>query len=83
MEIALKEDDFEFMRILGKNELSLGKIREELGTEKSKTQKIFNNLNKRGMIDSRKEGRERLVKLNSNGRYFLAFYLRQLRLRDK
>lgn len=80
MEIALKEKDFEFMKVLKRKEASLGNIREELGIKKSQTQKIFNNLNKRGMINSRKEGRERLVKLNNNGIYFLNFYLRQLQL---
>ncbi len=76
MEIAFKKKDFEFMRILGKKELPLGKIGEELGTEKYETQRIFNNLDKRGMIYSRKEKRQRFVKLNNNGKYFLAFYLR-------
>lgn len=78
--ISLRKKDFEFMRILGNREISLGKIGSKLRLDKYKIQRIFNNLEKADMIISRKEGRRRFVKLNKNGKYFNEFYKRQ---RDK
>ena len=77
MKIAFKEKDFEFLKALKNKELTLKEIGLKLGMIKQYTQGIFKNLEKSGMLESRKEGRNRFVKLNKNGRYFLNFYLRK------
>jgi len=77
--IKLDEKDFEFLRYLADRELTLTQIREELGITKWDIQRVFDNLQKSGMIKSKKEGRERMVKITKNGEYFRDFYLRQKR----
>lgn len=77
MMINLKEREFVFMKILGEKERSLGVIGSEMKLGKFVIQRIFNKLEESGMLDSRKDGRERLVKLNKNGKYFNEFYKRQ------
>ena len=79
MEIVFKKKDFEFLKTLKNKELTLKEIGLKLGMIKQYTQGIFKNLEKSGMLESRKEGRNRFVKLNKNGRYFLNFYLRRKR----
>ena len=77
MMINLKERDFVFMKILGEKELPLGVLGSKMGLHKFSIQRIFNKLEQSGLIDSRKDGRERLVKLNKNGKYFNEFYKKQ------
>lgn len=67
MEIKLKERDFVFMKILGEKELSLGIIGSKMGLNKFVMQRILDKLEKSGLVDSRKDGRERLVKSNKDG----------------
>lgn len=76
-EIKLKKKDFEFMKTLNKDEMALGMIGSRMGLEKYEIQRIFNNLEKLGMLTSRKERRKRFVKLTKNGKYFNDFYKRQ------
>ena len=76
MEIVFKEKDFEFLKTLKNKELTLKEIGSKLKIQKQYIQRIFKNLEKSGMLESRKKGRNRFVKLNKNGRYFLNFYLR-------
>lgn len=82
MEITLKEKDFGFLMYVADRELALKQIREELGITKQEVQRIFDNLQEAGMIRSRKEGRERFVKLTKNGNYFREFYRRQSRRKN-
>ena len=77
IEINLKKKHFKFMKILNSKELSLGMIVSKMGLKKYEIQRIFNSLEKSGMVLSRKQGRKRLVKLNKNGKYFNEFYKRQ------
>ena len=81
IEINLKKKHIKFMKILNSKELSLGVIGSKMGLKKYGTQRIFNSLEKSGMVVSRKQGRKRLVKLNKNGKYFNEFYKRQRRKR--
>lgn len=66
MEIKLKERDFVFMKILGEKELSLGVLGSKMGLNKFVMQRILDKLEKSELINSRKDGRERLVKLNKD-----------------
>lgn len=79
MNITLRKNDFEFLRYLANRELALKQIGEELGITKWEVQRVFDNLQESGMVKSRKEGRERFVKITKNGIYFREFYLRQRR----
>ena len=76
IDLNLKERDFEFMVYLSYKELTLSQIKEKLGITKWEVQRIFNNLNKSGMLISRKEGRKRMVRLSRNGHYFNDWYQR-------
>ena len=75
-DLNLKKRDFEFMKVVGKETLSLGYIKQKMKLEKYEIQRIFNNLARAGMVDSKKVGRIRVIKLNKNGHYFRDWYQR-------
>ena len=76
MNLNLKKNDFEFMKILGDQKLILSQSSKKLVITQWMVQRIYNNLNECGMLKSKKKGRKRLVKLNKNGHYFNAWYQR-------
>ena len=70
--ITIRKQDWEFLKILGKNKMTLSEIQKKLNSKGKvcESQKIYNKLINTGLIQSKKEGRNREVKLSSSGLYF-------------
>jgi len=75
----LRVIDFEFLREVQERK-TLSQVRDSIepGSSLSTFQKILKKLEDVGFVDSERIGRERFIKINSNGRYFLKFYLRKI-----
>lgn len=79
----LREIDFEFMKEVSQREKNLSQLRRNLNSRKnlkthlSVIQKILIKLENAGYVKSERRGRQRFVKITSDGEYFLNWYLRQ------
>ena len=76
--------DFEFMEETSKKEKTLTQIKDDMdkgyfGMPLSAFQKILKKLENVGFVKSERRGRKRFVKITSDGKYFLSWYLKKNR----
>ena len=79
--------DFEFLQEISKREKNLTQIKDDMdksywGMPLSAFQKILTKLENVGFVKSERRGRQRFVKITSDGKYFLNWYIRHRRKKE-
>ena len=80
----LRRLDFEFLQETSKKEKTLTQIKDDMdkgywGLPLSTFQKILTKLENIEFVKSERRGRQRFVKITSDGKYFLKYYLKKQR----
>lgn len=79
----INQKHFKFLETIEKRPRTLTEISVQTENQTASTQKIFNILLRNGLVDSIKQGRERLVVINENGVYFMSIARRILKHRAR